>query len=195
MKLTKQILCLVLALMMMFAVVACGGGDTTTGTTTPANNNPGDTVDPNANKTDDLPADINLNNREIILYSRVQPANANSFKADKDGTVVNNAVFQRNDDLTARLNCKLTIKEFSGNTNDNAMYDEMNTLKDGYSYNVITTASYRMIRLGVEGMLHDLASLEYINLGKDYYDDGYNSALNAGGRQYLATGKFTTQRR
>ena len=192
MKLTKQILCLVLALMMMLAVVACGGGEETTGTTTPAPDNgpttPGD--DDNSKETD-LPDDINFNGREMILYSRVQTANANSFKAEKDGTVVNNAVFDRNDDLAARLNCKLNYKEFAGNTNDNTMYDEMKALTDGFSYHIITTATYKMVRLAVEGMLHNLADKEYISLEKDYYDDGYNEALNAGGRQYLVTGKFT----
>ena len=193
MKLTKQILCLVLALMMMFAVVACGGdpADTTApqggGTTDNGGGTTGTTDD---GVKPDKP-DVDLGGKEMILRSRVQTANAKSFEADRDGTVVNNAVFQRNDDLQARMKIKLTVEEFVGDTNDNSMYDEMQALKNDALYNVVTTATYKMVRLAVEGLLHDLASQDAIDLEQDYYDDGYNHALNAAGRQYLVTGKFT----
>ena len=200
MKLTKQILCLLLAVLMMFAVVACGGdpeetqgnngtqGSTPTGEGTSGTGGTGSTE---GTTTIEGPPVIPMHGKEFILRSLVQTANAKSFDADRDGTVVNNAVFQRNDDLEARLNCKFTVEETVGDTTSNAMYDEMQTLKDGYSYDIVTTATYRMVRLAVEGMLHDLASQEYIDLEKDYYDDGYNRALNAGGRQYLTSGKYT----
>jgi hypothetical protein len=202
MKLTKQILCLLLAVLMMFAVVACGGepentqgnngtqGTTPTGDgTTPTGD--GTTPTDGTTSSEEGPIKKDMQNKEFILRSLVQTANAKSFDADRDGTVVNNAVFQRNDDLEARLNCKFTVEETAGDTNSNAFYDEMQTLKDGYSYDIVTTATYKMVRLAVEGMLHDLASQEYIDLEQDYYDDGYNRALNAGGRQYLTTGKYT----
>ena len=203
MKLTKQILCLVLALMMMLAVVACGGDPADTTATTA---NGGQNTDPNAttgttDNADDnttgttgdesCPPQIDMGNKEFILRSLVQSANAKSFEADRDGTVVNNAVFQRNDDLEARLNCKFTVEETVGDTTSNAFYEEMKQLSNLPSYNIITTATYKMVRQAVEGMLHDLASQKYIDLEQDYYDDGYNNALNAAGRQYLTSGKYT----
>ena len=203
MKLTKQILCLVLALMMMLAVVACGGEPANTTATTA---NGGQNADPNATTGTTVPDGGNdttgttsnvgpeikdMQGKEFILRSLVQSANAKSFEADRDGTVVNNAVFQRNDDLETRLNCKFTVEETVGDTNTDALYDEMKLLSNLPSYNIITTATYRMVRLAVEGMLHDLASQNYIDLEQDYYDDSYNYVLNTAGRQYLATGKFT----
>ena len=134
---------------------------------------------------------IEPNKREFSVRSIVQTANANSFVAERDGTVINNAVYQRNETLQTVLGIQINVEETVGDTNNNALYDEMKVLSGMPSYDLITTASYKMVRLAVEGLLHDLASQEFIELHQDYYDDSFNEALNVGGRQYLATGKFS----
>ena len=186
MKLIKQLLCLTLAVMMLFTVVACDGGTSNAGgggggnaaTTTPEN------------RYDDLP-DIDMGGKEMKIFSVVQEANANSFEAERDGDVINNAVYDRNANLESRLKCYVKVTEKVTGGTDDTMYDELTKLADTPTYNLVTCATYKIVRPAVEGFLVDLASQEFIDLDKDYYDDGYNEALNAGGRQYLVSGKLS----
>lgn len=192
MKLFKQILCFALAMLMLLTVVACNNDSKKGGDTTPP---PAATTPPPAEQsrpTDQPPIPDNLlDGQEIVLRSRVQPVNANSFYARRDGDVVNNAVYDRNKQISDWLGCAIRVEEVSGNTNNDDMITEIQELGQACEYHIITTATYRMVRLAVEGMLHDLASQQYVDLTKGYYDSGYNAALNAGGRQYLVAGKLS----
>ena len=185
MKTIKRILCLALAVLMLFSVVACTGGNKQKGTTA----KPGETTEPE-NRYDDLPDDLDFGGKEIKLLSIVQTANVNSFAAERSGDVIDNAVYDRNVNLEKRLNCVINVEERTYG-NDDVMYTEMQNLAGNPTYHILAHACYKMVKLAVEGMLVDLASQEFVDLDKDYYDDGYNSALNAGGRQYLVTGKMT----
>ncbi len=187
MKLIKQMLCFALALLMLFSVVACGprGGG----------NNGGGDDDDDAEETttintwDDLP-DIDMKGKEIILRSWVQPANAKSYDADRDGDVINNSVYDRVAALEKRLKCNYTNSEQVIHPGAEIV-TEMKGLAGAPSYHVVTTASYVMDDLAAEGLLIDLAKQERVDLEKPYYDDGYNVALKIGNRQYLVTGKLS----
>ena len=83
--------------------------------------------------------------------------------------------------------------EVSGNTNDDTMLTEITAMVQGGTaeYQILTTAGYRMCTLSYNGLLVNYNDLEYVDLNKDYYSQGYNRALSAGKAQYLATGTFT----
>lgn len=185
MKTIKRILCLALAVLMLFSVVACGDNGKQKGTTA----KPGETTEPE-NRYDDLPDNLDFDGKEIKLFSIVQTVNTNSFDAERSGDVIDNAVYDRNVNIENRLNCNIVVEERTY-SNDDVMYTEMQNLAGNPTYHILAHACYKMVQLAVEGMLVDLASQEFVDLEKDYYDDGYNSALNAGGRQYLVTGKMT----
>lgn len=199
MKFIKRMMCLALAVLMMLAIVACGSDDTGSGgggdSTTPPPVGPGTTV-VTENRYDDLPP-IDMGGAELSLYALVQSgSNEKSFDAKYDGDVVHNAVYQRNKNIKDRFNCKLNIIDQAGDTNkdgEGSMLNTMEALKETPTYHIVTTASCQMVKLAQKGLLHDLNSsnIEYIDLNKDYYDDGYNIALNVGGRQYLVAGKLT----
>ena len=129
--------------------------------------------------------------KTIVIRSRVQPVNAGSFDAKRDGDVVHNAIYDRNKQIANWLGCAIRVEEFVGNTNNNSLYNEIQDLADVPMYHIVTTATHKMARLAVEGMLHDLASQQYIDLNQSHYDKNYNDALNVGGRQYLLSGKLT----
>lgn len=188
MKFIKQFLCLALAVLMLFTVVACDGGSTGGGGGGGGGGN--NAVTTTENRYDDLP-DIDMDGKEMKIYSVVQQVNANSFEAERDGDVINNAVYDRNANLESRLNCYVKVTEVVNGGTESTMYDEMTKLQGQAMYNMVTCATYLIVRLAVEGFLVDLASQEFVDLDKDYYDDGYNEALNAGGRQYLVSGKLS----
>ena len=192
MKLIKQILCFALAVLMLLSVVACGGAGANNGGNKNNNNDDDDEEEETTvteNRIDELP-DIDMAGEEIIIRSWVQEANKNSFEAERDGDVINNAVYDRNAFLENRLKCNVTVNETICQPGTETV-DEMTNLSGQKSYHLVTTASYIVTRLAIQGFLIDLASQERIDLEKDYYDEGYNNALRAGNRQYLVTGKVT----
>lgn len=164
-----------------------GGDGGSTGGTTPTPTTP--------SNEDDLPDGIDFSGAEISLLAYVQDdVNENSFDANKDGDVINNAVYDRNQSLKTRLNCKLNMIDYACNTNnegEGSLLSQMESLKETPVYHVVTTGVFQMVKLVERGLLHDLACTEYIGLDKDYYNDAYNDALNIGGRQYLVTGKIS----
>ncbi len=209
-KLIKRILCLTLAVLMVLAIVACGpdddkkGGNNDDGTTesTTSSTDNGDGPDDGsastepANNEDELP-EADFGGAELSLFAMVQAgSNESSFDAKYDGDVVHNAVYQRNKDISERFNVKLNIIDQACDTNNDgegSMYQIMDSLKETPTYHIVTTGSHKMTRLASKGLLHDLNSsnITYVDLNKDYYDDGYNAAYNVGGRQYLVSGKLT----
>lgn len=169
-----------------------GGGSSSgdggsTGGTTP--------TQPTLSNVDDLPDEINFEGETISLLAYVQSGiNENSFDANRDGDVINNAVYDRNQDLKIRLNCKLDMIDYPCNTNnegEGSLLSQMESLKEIPVYHVVTTGVFQMVKLVEKGLLHDLACTEYIDLDKDYYHDSYNDVLNIGGRQYLVTGRIS----
>lgn len=132
-----------------------------------------------------------LQGEEMVIRANVQLINANSFDAKQDGDVINDAVYNRNKQLTAWFGCAIRVEEFTGNTSDDGMYYELLEIKDTPTYHLVSNADYKMVRYAAEGFFHDLAGQPYIDLNQDYYDDSYNDAYNVGGRQYLVTGKFS----
>lgn len=146
------------------------------------------------NDRDDLPDGLDFGGKVFTIYSRVQPQAAGEFfQESRDGGVIAEAVFDRNAKVKERLNCKIENKEVSGNTNDDTMLTEITAMVQGGTaeYQILTTAGYRMCTLSYNGLLVNYNDLEYVDLNKDYYSQGYNRALSAGKAQYLATGTFT----
>lgn len=146
------------------------------------------------NDRDDLPDGLDFGGKVFTIYSRVQPYAAGEFfQESRDGGVIAEAVFDRNAKVKERLNCKIENKEVSGNTNDDTMLTEITAMVQGGTaeYQILATAGYRMCTLSYNGLLVNYNDLEYVDLNKDYYSQGYNRALSVGKAQYLATGTFT----
>ena len=200
MKFGKLALCLFLALVLLLTAVACGGAKKpdepgkeggSAGSTTSGNNDETATKAPN--NTADLPDDLDLNNEEFIFHSIVQRYAAGEFEADMDGSVVNTAIYKRNDAIQEKYNCKITAEETVGNTNTAEMLEYGTQLMSDNTQErrILVTAGYRMAPLAIRGYLADLAAVDAIDLDKDYYSQGYNDALSVGNSQYLVTGKMT----
>lgn len=160
-------------------------------------NTPVESVGPNDNDRDDLPADLDLDGQTITIFSIAQWVAGEEFaKLDEetlgDG-ILEQAVFARNKKLEKRLNCTIENVESLGDTNTTEMLstvEQMNQAGSG-RYQILVTAGYRMAELSLRGLLTDLAALPSIDLGKDYYSQGFNKSLSVGESQYLLTGTFT----
>lgn len=197
----KSFLALLLGLSMLLApLVSCGNDEKPT----PGENNTGEntTEAPTEEQTeytndrDDLPEDLDLGGKTFTIFSIAQWAAGGEFDQDSElieGDVIKQAVFDRNALLKERLHCTIKNVESLGDTNTDEMLTkvQMMNLMGTAEYQLLVTAGYRMCPLAQQGLLADLAQLTSIDLNKDYYSQGYNTALSIGNAQYLATGTFT----
>jgi len=194
--LTRRTVCILLTALILLGMLAgCGGNKETASQSIPATGEV--TTQPPElppNDTDDLPEGLDFGGKTITLYAYVQSETVREFLQETDvGSEVPYAVYARNRKVESRLNCNITAYERVGDTNTTFVSDEItNMIASGLTtYQIITTAGYRMCGMANNGMFLDLLKLEYINTGKDYYSEGYNKALSIGDSQYLVTGKFS----
>ena len=146
------------------------------------------------NDVDDLPDDLDFEQHTIRLFSYVQSETVREMlQEESEVNVVQDAMFKRNLNLEDRLNCRIEVYERVGDTNSNFITDEITNLINGGfdTYNIMTTAGYRMCGMAQRGDFANLLDLPFINTEKDYYSQGYNDALSVGNAQYLLTGQFS----
>jgi ABC-type glycerol-3-phosphate transport system substrate-binding protein len=77
---------------------------------------------------------------------------------------------------------------------DGSDYDAFNIMRDTTAagsddYDLFINNSYTTAQLAAEGNFIDLTGVEYVDLEKPYWSQGYNWSSSVGGHQYLATGK------
>lgn len=182
-------------LMFLLVLTSCrnnnGKPDSTVATTTGREEEPTEEI---RNDVDDLPDNLNFENRTIRLFSYVQSETVREMlQEESEGNVVQDAMFKRNLNLEDRLNCRIEVYERVGDTNSNFITDDITNLINGGfdTYNIMTTAGYRMCAMAQLGHFANLLDLPFINTEKDYYSQGYNDALSVGNAQYLLTGQFS----
>lgn len=195
----KQGLSLALVLLMLlpaFASCASGTDEAASSASSEAGN-----AAPSAPETepepvdpwlDDLPDSIDLNGRTFNILSRVEGEIFNEFVTDEmTGEVINDAIFQRNLNLEARLNASLENTEISGGDNAATAELERNVTAGSADYDLFCSNSYRTAESAYKGYLLNLAGLEYVDLSKPYWANGLNEAVSMGGKQYIATGPMS----
>lgn len=195
MKKMRRIIVLILALIMVSSMVSCTkekDEKENTNQNVPSYNGDEDT----SNDRDDLPAEVcDLGGMTISIYSLCQQFAANEFKTDDTSTVIGQAVFLRNSNVQDRLNCTIEVDEIIGDPVGGTAYNHVNNMvmagETDTGNHIINTASMKMVSMSMNGMFADLNTLQYMDLGKNYYSQGYNEALSFGNSQYCVTGKFT----
>lgn len=191
----KKIISLILVILILaIPLVSCKKNEEEESTSNAVTTTPGsDEAAPN--DKDDLPDDLDFGGKTYTIFSIAQTWAGGEFSLENadDGNVIQQAVHLRNTNIQDRLKCKLANVESLGNTNTDEMLTTIqNMVMSGTAdYQLLVTAGYRMAPLASGGLLTDMRSLEYIDLNKDYYSQGYNSILTVGDAQYLATGTFT----
>lgn len=112
------------------------------------------------------------------------------FTEELSGEIVNDAVFNRNLAVEQRLNIKMDV--ILGMDGGNQYYVP-NTVRtavlagDG-AYDIMAGPTYSSAYYATENIFYDLRSLDYLDLKKSYWAQGYNEVMSAGGAQYICTG-------
>jgi len=196
-KITSAALVIVMMLAMFAACAETqdGSGETTlapetqapSAATTVAETEPEETI-----VGDDVP-ELDFKGEEIIILGRNRDWVADEIiVSDENGTVVNDAVYKRNSLVTERLGINLTFQGVgSTNTTDNyAVRDALRKFIESGEEDIdlVSNAAYVAASTQAEGLYRNLTDVENLDLSKPYWSQGLNTAMEAGGAQYLCSG-------
>ena len=189
----KSIALLLLLSLLILPLVSCkgnGDSDDTRDTTISTNDAKVD------NYTCELPSDLNYDGEEITMISRDHIGTSDEFFVESTDTAVGSAVFRRNTAVEDMLGVKLKITPLADNATDThytiVRQIENEVLAGGSdTYDIVTAPHYTMTGGQQKGIFADLTDIEYLNLSKYYWTQGYNEYISVGSSQYLATGAAT----
>ncbi len=213
MKAFKRITALMLAILMLATIVACGGNggnETTTadnGGTTAASGDgttasgettvpEGPGVDANGYQLDDLPDDLNYNGDTVSVL------NWNSEKPEfeieeQTGALVNDAIWQRNQNIEERLGVELVFTQQDGSVDYISAFAQhvQNAYQaGGHEYDIIPTYSRTAAVLSTRGLYYNLNDIDdnYINLEQPWWPDCITDTVTIGEGMYFITGDCST---
>ena len=211
MKSFTRIITLVLALAMLaIMAVACAdpadtpdGADTTPdpqgSVTTPAeggeNTTPSD-VDENGFKLDDLPADLNYKNAEVMIL-HWEPERDEFFSEGITGDNIMDAIYNRNAMTESRVGVKLSFEQEPGdseNVNGFVRKVEASYQAAERTYDIIATYSRTAAQLAIKGYLTNLNGIDdsYINLEMPWWPESIVDTLTVGDALYYVSGDAST---
>lgn len=194
---TKKVLSLILAVLMILPMaVACAetpteGEITTAGptaiTTAPAASEEIPEETEFTSKT--LPADLKFNGETVTILSRdASFVSDELWVDDQNGSMVNDAIYKRNEKVMEQLDVKFESIKLSGDAY--LVSTELrNAASNGEAYfDIAANSTYSTIMYTGENIFLDLTDCEYLDLDAIYWSQGYNESASIGNSQYLATG-------
>ncbi len=183
----KKMLCILLAMLMLASLlVACADTDEP-GEETQGAQSEQETGDPNY--TDEVPA-LSFGDEPITILSKDKFGVNDEFFAesntDTQSDVVASAVYNRNMNIENRLGVTLDML-----LEANPVDKHSTAVKGGSSdYDIVTDSTYLAIQAVLKGEFVNLRDVQYIDLDKYYWTQGYNDIVSFGSsnKQYLASG-------
>lgn len=144
----------------------------------------------------ELPEGLDYDNATITMVCRDMEGVQDEFDPGEDQqSLVNKAVFDRNNAVQDRLNVYFDITMVPDNGTDThatiARMVEQDVMGGGCTFQIVTAPNYTIAPSALEGNYMDLNRLVYTNLDKSYWAQGFNEMASAGNAQYMATGMAT----
>jgi len=143
--------------------------------------------------SDDLPAGLNYDGRVINVVSSDRSWWIDEVTVEQqNGEVVNDAVYNRNLAVEARLNLKINnIKIPYANSNSSTVDAVRISVQAGSpDYDIAFVNAYQSLYNSLNGIYHNLYDIGYLDLTKPYWAQGVNQAIEFRGAQYAATGSI-----
>ena len=184
----KKLLCMLLALLMLSALLVACANNQGDEQDSKGDHTEQETGDPNY--TDDVPA-LSFGDETVTILSREKFGVNDEFyaesSADTQSDVVAHAVYTRNMAIEDRLDIKLEM--LMDDTDPTAKHST--AVKSGSAdYDIVADSTYVIIQAVLKGEFLNLRDLQYIDLDKYYWTQGYNDIVSFGenNKQYLASG-------
>lgn len=203
MKRSIRIMAMLMALLLLgLSAVACAdnGDDTPADTTTlaaAADTTPTAAADTTAapettdqyDVDDTLPADLKFDGETIRIISRDSDGVRDEISvSDYSGEPINDAIYERNLDVEARLGIEIQNTMLTGG--NYVVTEEIRrlVLSGEDTYDMLANSSYSTIMYTSEGLFRNLNDVEYLDLSQIYWSQGFNEVASFGNKQYMCAG-------
>ena len=143
-----------------------------------------------ANVPDSLPA-LDFNGSTAVIHSRGDTESVTEvYSEELTGESVADAIYERNNLVEERLNCKIEVFAADGWENYNATVSSLRAsiMSGDGAYDIVAGWSARIPALSLEGLFLDLNKLNYLDLGAQWWSQSAVSELQLGNKLYFATG-------
>ena len=151
-------------------------------------------LDANGYWKDDLPEDLDLSGETVtILYD--DNSYAQEFISEGiNGDLINDAIYNRNETVSARLNVTLNFVGANGrNDNSGFIATVNNDVQSGSAeYDIIGTYSQLPASFAMSGSIVDLMSLEYLNFEQPWWPATMVEQASINDHLYFCTGDIST---
>jgi hypothetical protein len=182
-----------LAFLIAMVLISCSDNSGNTGnadvqtTTTSVEDTPETTAE-----TVNLP-DMNFDGREFTFILRVTPDDWTAddvVAAEQNGAPINDAVYTRNVYIEEKYNLKISGLEAPIN---HSIYNPVKNsiLAADNSFDVIAAYGHDSARFAQDGFIHDLTTIQYLDLTKPWWNPTLSETLTINNRQFYATGDIS----
>lgn len=141
--------------------------------------------------SDDLP-EKNLNGWTLSILSHHDPlSNESTIYTDEfNGEIINDAIFQRNNNIEARFNCNIKVTPGTGWGSDYVMLKN-SVLAGSDDYNMSFILPYSVGgNIVLDGYLHNMLEVEYINYDRPWWHSNVNEMFTFYGYLPFASSDF-----
>ena len=139
--------------------------------------------------TDNLPDDLDYGGDEIVFISRDRLGwyDREILVDGLTGEPINDAVFERNKAVEARLNVKITNVP---DKDEPCSEVELAVNAGTHEYDIMSAACFVTLGQTPRGIYANLRELEYIDFDQPWWSQGLNEATLYKGTQYVLTGSM-----
>ena len=204
MKHFTRLICLFAAALMVFSAVSCGSTETDddTETTAAAAGTTAEEVttsnlDKNGFLLDDLP-ELNYNGDTVsfLYWSDVQRPEFEIKEEDVSGSIVEEAIYNRNMQTEERLGIKIEWHGEKGNNDNINSFTTFvtNCYNGGNFYDIVATYSRSAAACTTRGLYTDLNTIDgsYFNFEKPWWPNTMYDACTIGNSLYFISGDIST---
>ena len=184
----KRLICLFMALLLAMPLTGCG--ESTTGETAAET----DAVETASDTEETLPAlnlpeDLDFGGYTYHIYSYEHSAYSIEHIAEElNGDVLNDAIFNRNLDVSSLLNVEL-VSVLNPWDNDKFRANVMAAVMAGSDdYDVFTGNMYNSTYLSAEGYFYNIYDVPYISMDNPWWNKSSFDELSIGDNAYLLMG-------
>ena len=188
----KRLCALLMALLLLCgSLTACATPGGTDETDTAPKDNVSVTEEEETELRDGLPDDLDYGEDTVTFISRFREgwSSGELTVPTLNSETVNDAVYERNRAVEERLNIRIRNIEI-----DTSNYDEVATkvklaVQGGSrDYDIMASPVNGAVPVMLDGVLFDLKQLDYLDLEKPWWSQGFNDTASYGDAQFVATG-------
>ena len=138
---------------------------------------------------DALPADLKFDGETVRILSRDSDGVRDEISvSDYSGEPINDAIYERNLDVEARLGVEIQNTMLTGG--NYVVTEEIRrlVLSGEDVYDMLANSTYSTIMYTSEGLFRDLNEVEYLDLTQIYWSQGFNDVASFGTKQFMCAG-------